>query len=275
MRAWRFGGSDGRLGYSGCDVSIQAVKVPRDRIARLRRQFLDTTAFQLRYYAVHERGWSDSYLISVDGADAGFGSIKGQEIPDRDTVFEFYVAPSFMSSARAMFEELLGSSAVPHIECQSNDELLTSLLLEFARNVRSDVALFEDHTTTNLSIPGVAVRRRQSNEALFTHNAEPEGDYVVEVDGEVVASGGFLLHYNPPFADLYMETRPDVRRRGYASLLLQEVKKACYQANRVPAARCGLDNYGSRAALTKAGMRICGFMLLGDVVAQAPLSSTY
>jgi hypothetical protein len=255
-------------------VIIQVVKVPRERIEPLRRQFLGATVFQLRYYAVHERRWSDSYLIAVDGSDAGYGLIKGQEILDRDTVFEFYVAPSFMSMAYTMFEELLISSAVPHIECQSNDQLLTSLLLEFARNIRSDVALFEDHITTKMSISGAVVRRRQPSEAMFDHNAEPEGDYVVEFAGEIVASGGFLLHYNPPFADLYMETRPDARRRGYASLLLQEVKRACYQAFRVPAARCGLDNYGSRAALTKAGMRICGFMLLGDVHSRAPLPST-
>jgi GNAT superfamily N-acetyltransferase len=130
--------------------------------------------------------------------------------------------------------ELLRASQVAHIECQSNDELLTSLLIEFGRNIRSGVALFEDHSTTNLSVPGAIVRTRRPNEAMFDHNGEPEGNYVVEVDGAIVASGGFLLHYNPPFADLYMETRPDARRRGYAILLLQEVKKACYQAGRVP-----------------------------------------
>jgi GNAT superfamily N-acetyltransferase len=166
-----------------------------------------------------------------------------------------------------MFGELLRASQVAHIECQSNDELLTSLLLEFGRNIRSDVVLFEDHSKTSLVVAGATVRRRRPNEAMFDHNAEPEGDYVVQVEGTIVASGGFLLHYNLPFADLYMETRPDARRRGYASLLLQEVKNACYEAGRVPAARTSLDNYGSRAALTKAGMRICGFMLLADVPA--------
>jgi GNAT superfamily N-acetyltransferase len=249
---------------------IEAVKVPRARIEPLRREFLDATRFQLRYFAVHQRGWSDSYLMRVGGLEAGFGSIKGQEIADRDTVFEFFVRPAFAGSAREMFGELLRASQVPHIECQSNDELLTSLLLESGRNIRSDVVLFEDHATTNLVVAGASVRRRRPEEAMFDHHGEPEGDYVVDVEGTIVASGGFLLHYNPPFADLYMETQADARRRGYASLLLQEVKKACYEAGRVPAARTSLDNYGSRAALTKAGMRICGFMLLADVIAPLP-----
>src|SRR5262249_18398362 len=154
---------------------------------------------------VHERGWSDSYLMLVDGLEAGFGSIKGQEIPDRDTVFEFVVRAPFADSAREMFVELLRASQVDHIECQSNDELLTSLLLEFGRNVRSDVVLFEDRATTNLVVAGASVRLRRPDEAMFDHKGEPEGDYIVEVEGAIVASGGFLLHYNPPFADLYME----------------------------------------------------------------------
>jgi RimJ/RimL family protein N-acetyltransferase len=81
----------------------------------------------------------------------------------------------------------------------------------------------------------------------------------------VIATGGFLLHYNKPFADLFMEVHPDHRGRGAATYLLQELKKECYLAGRVPAARCSIRNAASRAALLKAGMRECGFMLTGQV----------
>src|SRR5262249_59282739 len=99
---------------------IQAVKVPRERIEPLRREFLAATRFQLRYFAVHERGWSDSYLMVVDGLEAGFGSVRGQEIPDRDTVFGFFVRPAFADSAREIFGELLRASQFAHIECSSH-----------------------------------------------------------------------------------------------------------------------------------------------------------
>lgn len=62
-----------------------------------------------------------------------------------------------------------------------------------------------------------------------------------------------------------MEVRQDRRRRGLGSLLLQDVKKACYLAGRVPAARCDIQNTASRATLSKAGMRVCGFMLTGRI----------
>ena len=93
--------------------------------------------------------------------------------------------------------------------------------------------------------------------------------YVLEFNNEVVATGGFLLHYNMPFADLYMEVREDCRRKGFGSFLIQEIKKQCYLAGRVPAARTGLDNIASKATLIKAGFKIAGFMLSGTIKTQA------
>ena len=103
------------------------------------------------------------------------------------------------------------------------------------------------------------------DDVIFEHKLEPEGDYVLERNKEVVATGGFLLHYNVPFADLYMEVRQDCRRQGLGSFLLQEVKKQCYLSGRVPAARCDIGNIASRATLQKAGLTVAGFLLLGTI----------
>ena len=103
---------------------------------------------------------------------------------------------------------------------------------------------------------------------MFEHKAEPVGDYVIELNNEVVATGGFLLHYNMPFADLYMEVKKEHRRKGLGSFVIQEIKKQCYLAGRVPAARTGMDNIASRATLIKAGLTIAGFILLGEVKIQ-------
>ena len=62
-----------------------------------------------------------------------------------------------------------------------------------------------------------------------------------------------------------MEVREDMRRKGYASYLLQELKRECYLHGRVPAARCAVENKGSSGALIKAGMEISGYMLTGSV----------
>ena len=234
-------------------------------IEPLRRLFLQETNFQIRYDACHHRGWTDSYLLTLDGVAVGYGAIKGQEIPDRDTLFEFFVVKPFRNRNNELFKQLLIASQARYIECQSNDLLLSSMIHQFSEAVKSDTILFEDHATTHYDIPGACLRPKRDNDAVFPHSTEPVGEYVLEFNGDIVATGGFLLHYNMPFADLYMEVRDDCRRQGYGSFLLQEVKRECYLAGRVPAARCGLRNTASQATLIKAGLRIAGFMLIGEV----------
>jgi GNAT superfamily N-acetyltransferase len=234
-------------------------------ILAMRQQHLAEMNCQLRYNACHERGWTDSWLLFANDQLAGYGSIKGREIKDRDSVFEFFVLEPYRKYSRELFCELINESRVPFVECQSNDRVLTNLLLEFSSSVSADVVLFEDHVATKLQFPGGAVRPRRDGESVFEHHAEPNGDYVLDVGGEIIATGGFMLHYNKPFADLYMEVREDRRKQGAGSFLLQEVKKACYNAGRIPAARTGISNLASRATLIKAGLRQCGFMLAGSL----------
>lgn len=58
-----------------------------------------------------------------------------------------------------------------------------------------------------------------------------------------------------------MEVVERSRRRGYGSYLIQELKRACYESGRVPAARCNVANAASRATLQRAGMLPCARLL--------------
>ena len=117
----------------------------------------------------------------------------------------------------------------------------------------------------SLKIDGVLFRKHQEGDIYFDHTSEPEGDCVLVFDNQIVASGGFLLHYNMPFADLYMEVKKGFRRKGLGSFLIQELIKQCYLSGRVPAARCNIENIASQATLVKGGLKIAGFMLIGEV----------
>jgi GNAT superfamily N-acetyltransferase len=235
-------------------------------ILPLRTLFLHEINFQIRYNACHERGWSDSYLLEYRGAVVGYAAVKGAESPvARDAVFEFYLMPPYRHLSSMAFGELLRVTSVRYIECQSNDQSLTSLLYQYGRSINADVILFEDGGTTSLRKEGVVFRRRHESDSMFEHKREPVGEYVLEWNKEIVATGGFSLHYNPPFADLYMEVAGSHQRRGFGAFLIQELKRECYRSGRVPAARCGIDNAASRATLLKAGLKIAGYMLLGNV----------
>jgi GNAT superfamily N-acetyltransferase len=100
---------------------------------------------------------------------------------------------------------------------------------------------------------------------LVAANLDPEARFVVEADGVIAAAGGVLFHYNPPYGDLYMAVAEPMRRRGFGSFLVQELKRVCYESGHVPAARCNVSNTASRATLQKAGMLPCARLLVGDV----------
>ena len=247
-------------------MTLNIFKTDLKEILPLRNLFLQEINFQIRYNACHERGWTDSYIVTQDEITIGYGSVKGKEnISDRDTVFEFYIIPSFRNIASLAFSALLDFSKVSFIECQTNDLLLTSLLYQHAQNILSDTILFKEHSTTFLTANKINFRKRSDDDIIFEHFSEPMGDYVAVLNNEVIATGGFLLHYNKPFADLYMEVNKDHRRKGVGSFLIQEIKRECYLAGRVPAARCGIENIASKATLIKAGLVIAGYMLSGKV----------
>ena len=127
-------------------------KVGLEAILPLRALFLEEVNQQVRYNAVHERGWSDSYLLNTDGRAIGYGSIHGREIPDRDTVFEFFVIPSFRKHASNVFAQLLAAARPAFIECQSNDPYLSACSLSlhaiflptsfFLANIQLPISLF-------------------------------------------------------------------------------------------------------------------------------------
>lgn len=235
-----------------------------EEILPLREQFLQENRFQIRYDSCHWRGWADEYLLMTNGQSIGYGSVKGfDDLADRDTIFEFFVLPTYRKQASFLFAQLIRKTQVSFLECQTNDLLMSSMMYEFGMDIQSKVMLFAEHQQTDILRSDVIFRQRQSGDDVFGKKEADMGAYVLEREGKIVADGGFLTHYNAPFADLYMEVKASCRREGLASFMLQELKKACYEAGRVPAARCNISNLGSRFSLLNAGMRICSYMLQG------------
>jgi len=247
-------------------MSFSIIQSEYGEILSLRTLFLQENNFQIRYNACHERGWSDSYIIEYKGVKVGYGAIKGAEnLKSRDAVFEFYLIPSYKHLYSIAFEELLCVASLRFIECQSNDQFLTSILYQYSNNIHTDVILFEDNITTFFTKEGIVFRSRHEDDKVFEHKREPVGEYVLEWNNEIIATGGFALHYNMPFADLYMEVNEFYHRKGFGSFLVQELKRECYLNGRVPAARCSINNAASKLTLLKSGLKIAGYILLGSI----------
>ena len=199
--------------------------------------------------------WLGRFLFVYDGSV--WGKDKRE---DRDAIFEFYIIKPFKKFASFIFTRFHFASDATFIECQSNDLLLSTMLYEHAHNINAEAILFADHYQTSLDIPGVVFRKQTTTD----NNADDAGGYVLELNGEIVASGGLMLNYNMPFADIYMEVKEGFRQKGFGSLIVQELKKEAYMMRRVPAARCNIKNEISKATLLKAGFGVCGCILTGS-----------
>ena len=235
-------------------------------ISGLRQLYLQQCNCQVRYNACHERGWTDTYLLLYEQKLVGYASIKGlDDLNKRNTLFETYVLPAYQHYTHQWMSKLIRQVGLKYMEAQTNDLWTSSILRTFCKEIESDVILFQDAHVTQWEVPGAKFRKWKAKDDVFGKKQADVGSYVLELNGEIVADGGFLLHYNKPFADLYMETALKYRNQGYATYILQEIKKECYLANRIPAARCNISNRASRAALLKAGMEEVGYMLKAKI----------
>jgi GNAT superfamily N-acetyltransferase len=211
-------------------------------------------------------GYADPYIMLLDGRLAGYGGVYNKYDPGRLT--EFFVMPYARAHALPMFRELLHVSKATEIAAQTNIPMLLMMLYDCAHDIQTEKILFADAFTSTLPAPAGGLFRAATEAevaAAAERGAEVGSPWVVECGGEIVAEGGFLTPYNPPYGDVFMEVRENVRGRGFGSYIVQEVKRVCYEAGRVPAARCSPENVSSRRTLEKAGLLPCGRILVGKV----------
>ena len=239
-------------------MEFHVIKSDPGSVESMRHIFLQEHPFQFVHNKCHGAGWSDIYLFMHKREHIGYGSVWGKDIRDnRDTIFEFYLKTPFRKYATSIFPEFIKNSGVVFLECQTNDHLLAHMFFGHAKNIRAEAILFEDHFETDIIVEGVR----------FTKHRLPNGDteYQLDLQDEVVATGGFVWNYNFPYIDLYYDVKEAHRKKGFGSLMVQELKKESYRQGRVPAARCNIHNIASQRTLISGGMRICGHMLAGDI----------
>lgn len=252
-------------------MTLDVVLVPPDEVRSLRDLHRQEMDCQIVLDSWLGRGWTDSYLLRLDGRVAGYGLVGGVRADPKDVIVEFYVLLPYRGAALPLFRRLAAVSHARSIEAQTNDRLLTLMLYDCATGIESNTILFHDALTTHLAIPGAAFRPATDadREHLEHQKLDRDAGWVVEAGDTVVAAGGVLFHYNVPYGDIYMAVAEPHRRRGYGSYLVQEMKRACYEGGRVPAARCNVRNAASRATLQKAGLLPCARVLTGVLAAEA------
>lgn len=236
-------------------------------IAEFRESYRRSMDAQIVHDSLHARGMLDEFAAVADGRTVGYVSLGGDDGRRRDVVKEFFVGRDHRSDATEILRRCIAATSARWIEAQTNDRLLAFLLFDTSSDWMVTTVLFDAGAATDLQIRGGNVRRLSAAElsSVFTHTSEPVGSWGLEVEGTIVATGGFLDHYNPPYADLYMEVHPGHRRKGYGSYLVQELKRRCIEDGYRPSARCRISNHASRATLQRAGMAPCAHIVRGRI----------
>jgi GNAT superfamily N-acetyltransferase len=233
-------------------------KVPLQEIQDLRNLFLQENNFQFVHDKCHGAGWADTYIFSIGLSTIGYGSVWGKDDRKaRDTIFEFYLLRPYRKFGNRILPEFVNVSGAEFMECQTNNKFQSEMMFEHTRNIFAEAILFEDSFQTELNIPDTSFRKNSS---------DAEGpEYVLEHSGRIVASGGYVRNYNFPYIDMYYEVKEEHRKKGFGSLITQELKREAYRLQRTPAARCNIKNHASKATLLRAGMSVCGHMLVGEL----------
>jgi GNAT superfamily N-acetyltransferase len=242
-------------------MEIEITRAEESVIKGLRKSFLQENDFQFVHDKCHYYGWAESYLFRMGSEVAGYGALWGfNERENRDCIFEYYLLEPFRGKSQWILSRFISQTGANFLECQTNDRFWLPLFSEFAQKIQGEAILFKDRKETSFRIPGAEWQKGIEEPGDVAHNKK----FVLVVEGKEVATGGFLLNYNLPYADIYYDVGEAFRRKGYGSLMVQELKKEAYAMGRVPAARCNVNNWISKATLVKGGFSVCGYLLAGE-----------
>jgi GNAT superfamily N-acetyltransferase len=250
---------------------LQTQLVSAEDVLPMRTRYREEMNCQIVHDSIHRRpGWTLTYRLEADDKDeksVGFGTVAiGGPWKDQPTLLEFYVLPEHRGQAFALFETLLAAANPQRFEVQSNDVLPFIMAHTYGRDIVSEKIVFRDAETTAHPSQGARLLRTTTDAEARQCLEQRSGgsEWTLELDGAPIGSGGFLFHYNRPYADVYMSIDEPYRRRGFAAYFVQELKRECYRMGAVPAARCSPENTASFRTLQRAGFIPFAHILIGS-----------
>lgn len=139
-------------------LNIEVEHIPLDAILSLRDEYRRAMNCQIVHDSYHARGFTDSYILRMQGQVAGYGSVAGDPRGPREIIKEFYVRPAYRAAGLPLSHGLVAATGARWIEAQTNDVFLTLILFDCAVDLASERILFADALTTNHVPPGVVLR---------------------------------------------------------------------------------------------------------------------
>lgn len=244
-------------------------KENREEIQSLREAYLDSLLEPTELYLEMLMKNAISYLIKMDGKEAGY-AIAGED----NVLYEFYVVPDYIPKAGEIFSNVLKDLSIKKAFCQSFDTLFHSMCVSNSRGEsiighqfrelsesegkRSDLKLNERIA----DLKDLDTIRRYREEIFDDSEVEDIPFYInkgsikifEEENGEFAGYG--MLNRTLPsrnWFDVGMFVHPDKRRRSYGTHIILRMVEMARSNGWRPIAGCAEYNKASKRTLEKAG----------------------
>jgi GNAT superfamily N-acetyltransferase len=263
---------------------VTVTTVNLDRLVALRTIYRAEFPTQLVHDSIRTRpGWTVNVLLTEADEPCGFsarGSVANRleqvgfatvaiagPWAGTPTLLEYFVVPAVRHRALVWFDDVVRSLGIVAVEMQTVSPLVSALVWSRCEMVTCEKIVLRHVRTTAHAVPGASLVAKSDDESIVHAISVRSGGPVwgLVVDGVEIGRGGFLCHYNEPYADIHMEIDEPFRRRGFGRYLVQELGRLAYQHGQIPAARCGPTNAGSLATLIAAGFEPCSTILAGPL----------
>jgi hypothetical protein len=257
-------------------MQVEIEPTTADQVADLRFLYARDLDDIILYEREIRRGQTRIYGIWTHGALVGYGILHG-EGEDRSKVVEFFLLPQYRRHTVAVFDHFTRATGASGVLARTNDTELVLLLHERTCDLVPSHYCFRDAERTHHPVSGVTCRRitpddldllapimttsqgwpfeLPDREALAAWIALNAGRVLEDEEG-IVGIGAILEGYNPPFANIGMVVMKRARRCGYATCLIEELKRDTYELGKIPRADCAHWNTASRSTLLRAGFLV-------------------
>jgi len=250
-------GAEGTPNY----MHAKASRTTLQEILGLRDAYVAEANCQLISYSALPRGIADPYVLLLDDEVAGYAGIWNRYSPGH--VSEFFVTLGLRRWCPELFRAFVEDGGATHVELQTNTLMGRVIAAMACRSLRAEKIVFQDGGAIALTAPMPGVTFSEAPDPSPNHPDSRQ--YRLLVGSQAVVSGGYLCHYNPPYADVYMEVEESMRRKGLGRYFVNAVMEAARSNGKIPAARCNIDNLASRATLLGAGFREVGHIVTGRI----------
>ena len=200
----------------------------------MREAYRAEAACQIVHDSALRRGIADPYLLKIDGETVGYGGVWNRYYEGR--VMEFHLDRGSRRYAVPLLEALVSGSKAVHIEAQTNMPLILCMAHDFADTLAVEAILFADTEDMRLDAPNLGSLTFREVENVEPNHPDSR-DYALELEGQPVVTGGYLCHYNPPYADVHLEVDERFRKQGLGSYFVQQVKRVAYVNGKIPVCR--------------------------------------